>query len=462
MPTPQETLDRMLDDFQAANRTHTTDPGRQLRELIETTPGLKAAFLDQIDKGHLRQFVKLDTPNALGTYNAYTQTMEIPIDLLNKAANGHEQDKQAANLLRHILGHEINHAVTRDARLAEDQAFREGVRRIANGASPHDYTATLKAYNESARSREVSAEIAGFNTLAEYVRNENPNATLKNLYLASQDSMETYIDVVGSKATPTYTLKPGLTLDNNLKIVSTQANCDAVGKYFYEAKRYPEHKVGGALNYIAMIERNVLNAARAANPHHPAPQIDVNLKEVGGQAVPLPGGFNDTSPRLRAFGQAPIPELGEQAANLQRRDNALAHPASPFPGAPSGREVRLALLDRAANVYDEAKQKLQRSLEAGSSLQSHKKEMDKALDGWVRQYGYAQEELQNLETRGNAQQIEAFCGRVGENCERMQQITSGVPLFEGERESHAERLNKGIERFERVANAEADNALSLG
>ncbi|MDR2208487.1 MAG: hypothetical protein LBE22_05890 [Azoarcus sp.] len=453
MPTPQEKLDAMLNDFQTANRTHTTDPGRQLRELIETTPGLKAAFLDQIDKGHLRQIVKLDTPNALGTYNAYTQTMEIPVGLLNKAANGGQQGEQAANLLRHILGHEINHAVTRDARLAEDQALRERVARIANGPPPHDYTATLKAYNESARSREVSAEIAGFNTLAEYVRNENPNATLKDLYLASRDSMKMYVDMGGSKAMPTYTLKPGLTLDNNLKMPSTQANRDAMGKYFYKANGYPKNKVGVALKYIVTLERNVLNAARAANPHHPAPKINVNLKEIDLQAVPLPGGFDDTNPRLRAFAQAPNP---------QRRDNALAHPVPPFPGAPSGREVRLALLDRAANVYDEAKQKLQQSLEAGSSLQSHKKEMDRALDGWVRQYGYAQEELQNLEARGNAQQIEAFCGRVGENCERMQQITSGVPLFEGEKEPHAERLNKGIERFERVAEAVADNALSLG
>jgi hypothetical protein len=265
--------------------------------------------------------------------------------------------------------------------------------------------------------------------------------------------MSPYIDEDRRTNPKTYTLKPGLTLDDNLKMPSTQANRDAMARYFYEANGYPEQRVGDALNDIAMIERNVLNAARAANPHHPAPQIDVNLREIGLQGVPLPGGFNDTSPRLRAFAQAPNP---------QRRDNALAHPAPPFPGAPSGREVRLALLDRAANVYDEAKQKLQQSLEAGSSLQSHKKEMDKALDGWVRQYGYAQEELQNLETRGDARQIEAFCGRVGENCERMQQITSGVPLFEGERESHAERLNKGIERFERVANVEADNALSLG
>ncbi|MDR2208476.1 MAG: hypothetical protein LBE22_05835 [Azoarcus sp.] len=451
MPTPQEKLDAILDDFQAANRTHETDPGRQLRELIETTPALKEAFLEQVDKGHLVRLERLPQPSrALGDYNPCTGVMRVSIKDLNDAAGG---NKKAANSLRFTLGHEIEHAAQHDALLASDRALGDSVRRIALGPSPHDYTAPLKAYNERECSFEVAAEIAGFNTLAEYVRNRDPNATLKDLFLASPDDMSPYIDEDRRTNPKTYPLKPGLTLDNNLKMPSTQANRDAMARYFYEANGYPEQRVGDALNNIARLERNVLNAARAANPHHPAPQIDVNLREIGLQAMPLPGGFNDTSPRLRAFAQEPNP---------QRRDNALAHPAPPFPGAPSGREVRLALLDRAANVYDEAKQKLQQSLEAGSSLQSHKKEMDRALDGWVRQYGYAQEELQNLETRGNAQQIEAFCGRVGENCERMQQITSGVPLFEGERESHAERLNKGIERFERGAEAEADNALSLG
>jgi hypothetical protein len=459
MPTPQEKLDAMLDAFQAANRTRTTDPGRQLRELIETTPALKEAFLEQVDKGHLLRLERLPpAARALGDYSPYAGEMRVSINKLNAAANG---NAEAANSLRFTLGHEIEHAAQRDALLESSKALEDSVRRIVIGPSPHDYTAALKAYNERERSFEVAAEIAGFNALAEYVRNRDPNATLKDLYEATDD-MSPYIDVDWLADPETYTLQPGLTLDNNLKMPSTQENRGAVGKYFYEANGYPEQRVGDALNDIARLERNVLNAARAANPHHPAPQIDVNLKEVGAQGVPLPGGFNDTSPRLRAFGQAPPPEPGEQEPNPQRRDNAFAHPAPPFPGAPSGQEIRLALLDRAANVYDEAKQKLQQSLEAGSSLQSHKKEMDRALDGWVRQYGYAQEELQNLETRGNAQQIEAFCGRVGENCERMQQITSGVPLFEGEREPHAERLNKGIERFERVANAEADNALSLG
>lgn len=142
MPTPQEKLDAMLDAYQATHKTSTTDPGAQLRALIETTPGLKATFLDQIDKGRLEKFVPLATPGALGTYNAYDRAMAVSVDQLNDAARG---NVQTANSLRFTLGHEIDHAVTRDARLAEDRTLEASVRRIAAGPSPHDYTDTLKA-----------------------------------------------------------------------------------------------------------------------------------------------------------------------------------------------------------------------------------------------------------------------------------------------------------------------------
>lgn len=295
MPTPQEKLDAMLDTYQATHKTATTDPGKQLRELIETTPGLKATFLDQIDKGHLEKFVPLATPGALGTYSAYDKAMAVSVDQLNDAARG---NVQTANSLRFTLGHEIDHAVTRDARLAEDRTLETSVNRIAAGPSPHDYTATLKTYNESVRSREVGAEIAGFNALAGYVRDKNPAATLKDMYDASPNDMQMYVNVDLSKTPATYTPKPGLTLGPDLKMASTPDNVAGMGKYFYEATGYPERKVGGALNYIAGVEQEALRTARIADPSHAAPEIRVNLKTVGAETAPVPGGITDTSPRL--------------------------------------------------------------------------------------------------------------------------------------------------------------------
>lgn len=307
MPTPQEKLDAMLDAYQATHKTATTDPGAQLRALIETTPGLKATFLDQIDKGHLEKFEPLATPGALGTYNAYDKAMAVSVDQLNDAARG---NVQTANSLRFTLGHEIDHAVTRDARLAEDRTLEASVRRIAAGPSPHDYTDTVKAYNESVRSREVGAEIAGFNALAGYVKGRNPSATLKDMYDASPNDMQMYVDVDLSKTPATYTPKPGLTLGADLKMASTPENIAGMGKYFYEATGYPERKVGQALGFIATVEQEALRTARTADPTHAAPEIRVNLKEVGAETARVPAGITDTSPRLAP----PTPSVGDPPA----------------------------------------------------------------------------------------------------------------------------------------------------
>lgn len=312
MSTPQEKLDAMLDAYQAAHKTDTTDPGKQLRELIETTPGLKATFLEQIDKDRLNGFVPLNIPGPLGTYDAHNKTMAVSIGQLNLAAGG---DIQVANSLRFTLGHEINHAVTRDARLAEDRALNDSIQNIVASPSPHDYTTTLKTFNDSARSREVGAEIAGFNVLAGYVRSKNPDATLKDMYDASPSDMAMYVDKDESKTPATYTPKAGLTLDNDLKMASTQANIDAMGEHFYKATGYPERKVGGALNLIATVEQSALYAARISDPGHAAPEIRVDLKAVRAETAPLPAGFTDTSPRL------PAPAIGLPAARP-----ALANP----------------------------------------------------------------------------------------------------------------------------------------
>lgn len=329
MPTPQEKLDAMLDAYQAAHKTATTDPGKQLRELIETTPGLKATFLDQIDKGRLEKFEPLATPGALGTYSPYDKAMAVSVDQLNDAARG---NVQTANSLRFTLGHEIDHAVTRDSRLAEDRTLDASIRRVAAGPSPHDYTDTLKTYNESVRSREVGAEIAGFNALAGYVTSKNPRATLKDMYDASPDDMKNYVDVDLSKTPATYTPKPGLTVGSDLKMASTPENVGAMGKYFYENFGYPDRKVSYALGVIDRVEDAALRTARAADPSHPAPEVRANLKEVGAPGATVPSGITDTSsPRLQPPGQtapsgadAPGPRLdtGSNVPTAQDPRNA--------------------------------------------------------------------------------------------------------------------------------------------
>lgn len=72
---------------------------------------------------------------------------------------------------------------------------------------------------------------------------------------------------------------------------------------------------------------------------------------------------------------------------------------------------------------------------------SQKKNMDKALEAWGRQYSRGQEELLNPETKG-LPQYEGIRDRLLKSKEAMERSSSEVPLFDGEEKSHAERLKE--------------------
>jgi hypothetical protein len=310
---------------------------------------LKTAFLDQIDKGHLVRFEPTTNPRSLGAYSPATMTMQVNIGNLDAAAN----NLQKANALRTTLGHEIKHAARHDQILAEFKTFVNDITKIANKPSPHDYTAPLKTFNENSRALEINAEIAGFNALARYVRSDNPRATLVDLYEAAPDRMWMYIDKDRSTSPPTYTPKSGLTLANNLEILATQANINAMGEFFYKTSGYPELAVDNGAKLIDWAERNALSRARITNPAYPTPVININLKEVGAPNATLPSGWNDTSLQRQAPTQAP--QLGRAqsgpfgdphadryfAAFLNGDSAAMDRIANEFAQTPLGRQMAL-------------------------------------------------------------------------------------------------------------------------
>jgi len=82
--------------------------------------------------------------------------------------------------------------------------------------------------------------------------------------------------------------------------------------------------------------------------------------------------------------------------------------------------------------------------------QTHKKAMDKALTGWTRQYGRAQEELLNPETEGNPH-YDKLKARLETSSENIHGNAGNTPAFEGETQSHLERLQESMQRiFERL------------
>jgi len=78
--------------------------------------------------------------------------------------------------------------------------------------------------------------------------------------------------------------------------------------------------------------------------------------------------------------------------------------------------------------------------------QTYKKEMDKALVAWARQYGRGREELLNPETGGNPY-FESLRDRLDNSHRQMEKNTANVPLFEGEDKSHAEKLRETVQQI---------------
>jgi len=91
-------------------------------------------------------------------------------------------------------------------------------------------------------------------------------------------------------------------------------------------------------------------------------------------------------------------------------------------------------------------EKFRTAMAESPDAQGNKKAMDKALDGWMRQYGRGQEELLNPETKGSPH-FEALRNRLDKSHERMKENTANAPLFEGEETSHAEKLQGTIQRI---------------
>lgn len=291
MATPEERLNDMLDRFEAAHRTDTRNPGAHLRGLIESTPQLKAELLESVRRGHLDGIVGIDGDRPLGAYSAEQRLLAVSLGQLNDApANTH-----IANSLRFTLGHEGRHAVDGQAILDQNDALRDQARATARSPSPHDHTETLRAYDATSRTLETRAEIAGFNTLASYVTARNPQATLKDLYDASPDDMRMYIRRDFSVSPPAYVAKPGLTIGADLQIASTPENVAAMGRLFYDANGYPATETAIALRTVCNEEIAALAEARAADPRAPAPEIRVNLTELGFPGAALPPGFTDSS-----------------------------------------------------------------------------------------------------------------------------------------------------------------------
>ncbi|PPU37380.1 XVIPCD domain-containing protein [Xanthomonas arboricola] len=305
-------LEKMVAAFEA---THAKE-GQALRQMLDNTPDLKARVEQAIEQKQLSGFGP-HPDNGAGAYRPGTGEILLPMDVL-RTANMDTPRDDSANTARIILGHEIGHAINKAAIDQSHAAFKDKIDEIAKSPSPHDYTAALKAHGAEERTRESKDEIAGVNTLADYVKHRHPEATLKDLYNASTE-MANYIDKNGEGAKATYKAKDGLSFGNDLKIdANAPKNVEAMGKLFYDTRGYPQHYGARGLLMVAETEE----AAQLHDPKRVQPEVRADLKALGidQDKVPpewIPNGFRDTGMT------PPAPPTGAPAAEPTGADRAL-------------------------------------------------------------------------------------------------------------------------------------------
>ena len=264
----------------------------------------------------------------------------------------------------------------------------------------------------------------------------------------------------------------------------------------YEALMGVAKKVNAGAMLVDPDELQRVNAAvqqggmiPGAGPTQGQQQVKTGAQALAEGGMSLLGGAAAlTGAALKAGGKV----ASSLAGALRERDGNEAQeaPAAGVAVLPRISEYRVDQAEKAANAYEDAMQKLwesgnlpnvrreieERARQTGLSVedvmdkmkpngemsdlhekfrtavaespdaQTNKKAMDKALDGWVRQYGRGQEELLNPETEGNPH-FEALRDRLDNSHGRMQKNTANAPLFEGEDKSHAEKLRETIQRI---------------
>ena len=319
--TAETKLEKILTDFETTHDTGTDKPGKNLRELLDKSPDLKARILDSVSKGHLEKFELLPSgANAGGSYSSDTKTIDLPLEELKKAGT----NKTSASELVFVMGHEIQHSFNSTVADKASDDFVKEADRISKTPGPHDYTASVKTLIQTNREDEAGAHIGGFNAISSQVLKDNPSAGLKDIYNAYPGRMEDFIDRGGKAPTFTYALKPGLTIEADMTIKDSPANVAAMGKHYFDQppssarlgdkgnQDYPNYYGEWAVNVINDAEKQALASAKIADPSAAAPEVKLNMKELGLDKALIDTTlvFTDTSPR-----RAPVTAPGEQPAD---------------------------------------------------------------------------------------------------------------------------------------------------
>ncbi len=230
-------------------------------------------------------------------------------------------------------------------------------------------------------------------------------------------------------------------------VVSDVAPVSGVGQ---EAAQLTQSVLGAGASLLGGVLKGSVGALRDG--------VKSLASRRGNQAEPTP------SPEVpRKARPMVLPRLSEyRVSQIEDQSNRYGVAQEAFWASGKMPDVRKAIIEKAResgmSVEDvmskmkpggELHELHQRYVEAyhnSPAAADHRKAMNKAIDGFVRQYGQAQEEMLAPEQHGN-EYFDEYKNRVDGAKDRLFEKASGVPLLDDEDKTNLERLQEAVAKI---------------
>lgn len=255
----------------------TEDQARNLHSAVVGSPELVDQFNAAVANGAVKSIVPLTNPNAGAEYDPGGHSIRMPLGKLTTNVNG----TFAQGEITFAMGHELQHGLNRGDIAAARASFKQAI--IAEARSPgpvHDYTVIVEQRLAASRQDEASSHLAGWNALAGMVRQGNPNASLQDVYEAQRGRARDFVDANYKAQPPTFTLRPGLSVNADQSMSATPANIEAVAKNWFD--NVPQQLgTKGSANYPNYYGSGIVGAIVQMEHHFNPPTPGVSMPVVG-------------------------------------------------------------------------------------------------------------------------------------------------------------------------------------
>lgn len=230
--TPEERLAAMIDAYGESGGREVRATAQTIEWAITSSPILKQRTLEAIESGTLLRYTAtfLEDGGAAGYHAGHRDMVIQPVYAPQRFHDRME--------MVFLLGHETEHARSRDGVHYVEEVLSKSIEYIANAPhqGPRDYTPAIEAFIEDTRNDEARAHIGGFNAMVSMVHAEgeaptDPSAWPGVLYRLHPARMSDFIEPQEGPS-PRYAMKPGLTLSPDGTLAPDRGNIDAMKTHY--------------------------------------------------------------------------------------------------------------------------------------------------------------------------------------------------------------------------------------